>query len=333
MIEMIKGAMDELSVGDPWHLSTDVGPVIDEEARAGIAEYVAAARKDGRVLHELTVPERGTYVAPALIKVNGIKDMQREIFGPVLHVATFKGTQIEGVIEAINATGYGLTFGLHTRIDTRVQEVTDAIHAGNIYVNRNQIGAIVGSQPFGGEGLSGTGPKAGGPNYITRYQAPEAPSVAGEAWPDAADVSAINKRLGFAESDAAMSEVLMPGPTGELNRLALIPRKPLLCMGPGQAAQDAQLRSVQRLGGVAVTADGALTPEHLIELQGFSGVLWWGDAKAARAYETALARRDGPILPLIAAQPDLGHIVVERHLCVDTTAAGGNAALLAGEEG
>jgi RHH-type transcriptional regulator, proline utilization regulon repressor / proline dehydrogenase / delta 1-pyrroline-5-carboxylate dehydrogenase len=332
MIEMIKGAMDELSIGNPWDLSTDVGPVIDEEARSGIADYVDAARADGRVLHELTVPEGGTFVTPALIKVSGIKDMQREIFGPVLHVATFKGSQIDQVVDAINATGYGLTFGLHTRIDTRVQEVTDAIHAGNIYVNRNQIGAIVGSQPFGGEGLSGTGPKAGGPNYLTRYQAHEAATVEGESWSGAADFGAINKRLGFAESDAAMSELLMPGPTGELNRLALIPRKPLLCMGPGQAAQDAQLRAVQKLGGVAVTADGALTPQQLVDLKGFSGVLWWGDAEAARAYDTALASREGAILQLITGQPDLGHIVVERHLCVDTTAAGGNAALLAGEE-
>ncbi len=176
LIEMIKGAMDELAVGDPWHLSTDVGPVIDTEAQAGIRAHVEAARKAGRVLHELAAPE-GCFIAPAMLRVTGIAALEREIFGPVLHVATFKGADLEKVVAAINATGYGLTFGLHSRIDTRVQELSDQVHAGNLYVNRNQIGAVVGSQPFGGEGLSGTGPKAGGPLYLQRIAAP-APAAA-----------------------------------------------------------------------------------------------------------------------------------------------------------
>src|SRR6056297_2546526 len=154
--EMLTGAMDALAVGTPWTLVTDCGPVIDEEARAGIAEHIQKARADGRLMHELKTPNSGTYIAPTLIKVGGIEDMEREIFGPVLHLATFKSRNLDKVIGAINATGYGLTFGLMTRIDDRVQHVTEAVHAGNIYVNRNQIGAIVGSQPFGGEGMSGT---------------------------------------------------------------------------------------------------------------------------------------------------------------------------------
>ena len=119
--------------------------------------------EDGRVIAELKAPEGGTYIAPTIIKVKGIGDLEREIFGPVLHLATFKSRDLDKVIDAINGTGYGLTFGLHTRIDDRVQHVAERIEAGNVYINRNQIGAIVGSQPFGGEGLSGTGPKAGGP--------------------------------------------------------------------------------------------------------------------------------------------------------------------------
>ena len=167
MIPMIQGAMDELVVGDPWDLATDVGPVIDAGAQGDIADYIAA--NGNRVIHKLDVPARGTFIPPTMLRVGGIADLEREIFGPVLHVATFRGDELDRVVADINARGFGLTFGLHTRIDSRVQEVSEAIHVGNIYVNRNQIGAIVGSQPFGGEGLSGTGPKAGGPNYLPRF--------------------------------------------------------------------------------------------------------------------------------------------------------------------
>ncbi len=149
--------------------------MIDAEARDGIAAHVEAARRDGRLLKQLSAPQTGTFIGPAVIRVPGIAAMEREIFGPVLHVATFKAGQVAQVIKDINATGYGLTFGLHTRIDDRVQEVISALQVGNAYVNRNQIGAVVGSQPFGGEGLSGTGPKAGGPDYLHRFTAQPAP--------------------------------------------------------------------------------------------------------------------------------------------------------------
>ncbi len=121
-------------------------------------------------MKELAAP-KGIFVGPTVIRVKGIADMPREIFGPVLHIAHFAAGQVDAVVAAVNATGYGLTFGLHTRIDDRVQSVIEALHVGNTYVNRNQIGAVVGSQPFGGEGLSGTGPKAGGPSYLARFTA------------------------------------------------------------------------------------------------------------------------------------------------------------------
>lgn len=192
--EMLTGAMDALSMGKPWSLSTDVGPVIDEEARQGIAAHIEQARADGRLIHEIPSPNSGCFIAPTLIKVNGIEDMQREIFGPVLHMATFKSRNLDKVIGAINGTGYGLTFGLMTRIDDRVQHVTEAVHAGNIYVNRNQIGAIVGSQPFGGEGLSGTGPKAGGPNYLARYTSRPADHT-DATWDGTMDAKAVQSAL------------------------------------------------------------------------------------------------------------------------------------------
>ena len=331
LTEMLIGAMDALTVDNPWHLATDCGPVIDEEARAGIAAHIQKARTEGRLLHELKTPNAGTYIAPTLIKVGGIKEMEREIFGPVLHLATFKSGDLDRVIDAINAIGYGLTFGLMTRIDDRVQHVTEAVRAGNIYVNRNQIGAIVGSQPFGGEGMSGTGPKAGGPHYLARFTARPAP-VTGGKWGAAMSANAAQKALDAANAATRTprAALVLPGPTGESNRLTTHLRPALLCLGPGTEIAAMQARAVTDLGGVAVEATGRVDPEALVTMGGLSGVLWWGEAGEARIYAQAMARRAGPILPLITGLPDLGHALHERHVCVDTTAAGGNAALLGG---
>ncbi|NBZ87002.1 bifunctional proline dehydrogenase/L-glutamate gamma-semialdehyde dehydrogenase PutA [Rhodobacteraceae bacterium CYK-10] len=334
VLTMLQGAMETLSLGNPWGLETDIGPVIDAEAQKGIADYIAAARNEGRVLAELTAPKGGSFVAPVVLKVKGIAQMPREIFGPVLHVATFKAGEIPAVIASINATGYGLTFGLHTRIDDRVQEVVSNVHVGNVYVNRNQIGAVVGSQPFGGEGLSGTGPKAGGPHYLGRFVTGALPTVGGApeaasgALPTAggARVAGGSLAASAAQVAAAVLRALdLPGPTGESNRLTLIARAPLLCLGPDVAGQVA---AVGALGGRGVAAEG-LEPKALERLEGFSGALWWGEADQARAYVQALAARQGPILPLITGAPDLGHVLQERHICIDTTASGGNAQLLA----
>ncbi|WP_134679820.1 bifunctional proline dehydrogenase/L-glutamate gamma-semialdehyde dehydrogenase PutA [Paracoccus ravus] len=304
LIEMIKGAMDELTVGNPWEVTTDVGPVIDAEAQEGIKSYLA--QKRARVAYALEAPQGGHFIAPTMLTVNGIDDLEREIFGPVLHVATFAAGEIPAVVDAINARGYGLTFGLHTRIDARVQEVSQAIHAGNIYVNRNQIGAVVGSQPFGGEGLSGTGPKAGGPLYLNRFYAPATEATALKA-PEA--------------------EQFMPGPTGEMNRLLISARPTILCLGPSEADRAAQVAAVRALGGEAATGSEQAVLSGKVDA---SAVLWWGNADKGRALAEALAKMDGPIRPLICAMPDAAHVLHERHLCVDTTAAGGNAALLAG---
>jgi RHH-type proline utilization regulon transcriptional repressor/proline dehydrogenase/delta 1-pyrroline-5-carboxylate dehydrogenase len=327
VIAMIKGAMDELVLGDPWEIRTDVGPVIDARAQGTIADYLVEHR--ARILHQLKAPEGGTFIAPTLIEVSGIEALDREIFGPVLHVATFKAEALGKVVAAINAKGFGLTFGLHTRIDQRVQEVAGAIHVGNIYVNRNQIGAVVGSQPFGGEGLSGTGPKAGGPNYLTRFFAPLPAPMRGTAWAGRANVAGLAQEL-KAHAPRQIAESFLPGPTGELNRLTLHSRAPVLCLGPGKAAAAAQKLAVERLGGVGVAVDGAVAPETLTSLEGLSAALWWGEAEEGRSLIQALADRDGEIVQLITALPDVAHVAHERHLCVDTTAAGGNAALLAG---
>ncbi len=328
LINMLTGAMDALRMDLPWYHHTDVGPVIDEEARSSITAHIQTARIEGRLIHEVKTPKSGCFVAPTLIQVTGIADLKREVFGPVLHLATFKADQLDDVIDAINATGYGLTFGLMTRIDDRVQHVSDRIAAGNIYVNRNQIGAIVGSQPFGGEGLSGTGPKAGGPNYLARFGKVEAP-VQAISWSGPATLSLLDAlyRASAAQSGSA---TLLPGPTGESNRLSTHARAPLLCLGPGQQAAETQAAMIRTLGGRAAILDGAIETGELTDLTGFSGALWWGDDDTARALARALASRHGPILPLITGAPDMGHVAHERHICVDTTAAGGNAALLGG---
>jgi RHH-type proline utilization regulon transcriptional repressor/proline dehydrogenase/delta 1-pyrroline-5-carboxylate dehydrogenase len=328
--EMLFGAMEDLALGNPWDIFTDVGPVIDAEAQAGIRAYIEAARAEGRVMKELPSPQGGTFVGPTVIRVKGIAQMEREVFGPVLHIATFKASQIAEVVRAINATGYGLTFGLHTRIDDRVQEVVEAIHAGNVYVNRNQIGAVVGSQPFGGEGLSGTGPKAGGPRYLARFTQAAAPPAEGAGM--VAEEAQVARALSAPRSAPAPQILDLPGPTGESNRLTATARPPLLCLGPTAAAAQAQAEAVRALGGVAVEAAG-LVPEALSRLTGFSGALWWGDEGGARVRVQALARREGPILPLITDRPDAGHVLAERHVCIDTTASGGNAQLLAAVSG
>ena len=169
---MLKGAMAELKVGDPLDFATDVGPVIDEAARVSLEAHKSRMKSEAKTLIDLTLGadcSHGTFVAPAAFELASLAPLKREVFGPVLHVLRYSGDRIAEVCEALNATGFGLTLGLHTRIEAVATEVRRRVRVGNIYINRNQIGAVVGAQPFGGEGLSGTGPKAGGPHYLHRF--------------------------------------------------------------------------------------------------------------------------------------------------------------------
>jgi RHH-type proline utilization regulon transcriptional repressor/proline dehydrogenase/delta 1-pyrroline-5-carboxylate dehydrogenase len=170
MLEMLGGAMDELVIGDPADPATDVGPVIDADAKARIDAYIEARRE--RILHQLPIPAAlagGTFVAPTLIRLDRPADLDREVFGPVLHVVTFKPGAMLETLDEVMASGYGLTLGVHSRIGSAADAVRARARVGNLYVNRSMIGAVVGVQPFGGEGLSGTGPKAGGPHYLPRF--------------------------------------------------------------------------------------------------------------------------------------------------------------------
>ena len=180
VITMLKGAMNALSIGDPSLLTTDVGPVIDTRAKEGLQSHIDKMKQAGRSVYQLKLPKQsdnGSFIPPTLIELEGINELEREQFGPILHVIRYKAKNLDKVIDDVNSTGYGLTFGIHSRIQETVDYVTQRIRAGNLYVNRNMVGAIVGVQPFGGEGLSGTGPKAGGPYYLPRLATERVTSI------------------------------------------------------------------------------------------------------------------------------------------------------------
>ncbi|MBZ2168702.1 MULTISPECIES: bifunctional proline dehydrogenase/L-glutamate gamma-semialdehyde dehydrogenase PutA [Marinobacter] len=375
LLEMLYGAMEELGIGDPWLLSTDVGPVIDETARKKIVDHCKKFEDQGKLLKKLPVPDNGLFVSPAVLKVSGIEELEEEIFGPVLHVATFEAKDLDKVVDSINAKGYGLTFGMHSRVDRRVEHVASRIKVGNTYINRNQIGAIVGSQPFGGEGLSGTGPKAGGPQYVRRFMKGETTVVSADTGAKSIGASKLQKLIDQvgamkaprpearealikpifgavpAPLDAHKEE--LPGPTGELNRLSNHARGVVLCLGPDRATAleqagtalsqgnqvvviasgiEGAVKDAARAGLPITGAEGLLASDALTQASGFEAVVSCADQSLLREYRLALSKRDGALLPLITEHKLDQRFVIERHLCVDTTAAGGNASLIAAAE-
>lgn len=169
MITMIKGAASELVVGDPRKVETHIGPVIDAEAKAGLDAHIMAMRQSAKTHFVGHAPTDGTYVAPHLFEIANVSDLKREVFGPILHVVRWRSSDLPKLLDEIDGLGYGLTLGVHTRIDAVRDQIIDRLDAGNCYINRNMIGAVVGTQPFGGSRLSGTGPKAGGPDYLRRF--------------------------------------------------------------------------------------------------------------------------------------------------------------------
>ncbi len=172
VIAMLSGAIEELTVGDPLDYATDIGPVIDATAQDVLDAHKVRMQRQGRRLVEVRMPSAcrvGTYVTPAAFEIGNLAMFEREVFGPILHVVRYQRGHLDKVVAAINASGFGLTLGLHSRIASVADYVAEHARVGNLYVNRNQIGAVVGVQPFGGEGLSGTGPKSGGPNYLVRF--------------------------------------------------------------------------------------------------------------------------------------------------------------------
>ena len=321
LVTMLRGAMDCLTLGNPWDISTDVGPVIDAKAHTMISEYIDGHRQAGTLIHESSsefptaAQTINLWIKPTLVKVSGIEDMDREIFGPVLHIATYKANELNRVVESINNSGYGLTFGLHTRIDDRVQQVVETIHAGNVYVNRNQIGAVVGSQPFGGEGLSGTGPKAGGPWYIPRLMNI---GVAEDTLPHAAK----NENAGL----------VLPGPTGESNHWRTVPRSPVLIIDNGSPEVQKTEQASRALGCETLRIKASKAQTDLISAidscKAAAVVAPQSSAQDRLNYRTQMSQGNGALIPLLNSADDPSRLLMERHVCIDTTAAGGNASLL-----
>ena len=331
LLEMLLGAMAELRVGDPGRLATDVGPVIDEEARANILRHIEAMRRAGRRVHQLARRaehplDAGTFVLPTLIEIGGVAELGREVFGPVLHFVRYRREELDALLGQVNGTGYGLTMGLHTRIDETIARVVAAAHAGNVYVNRNMVGAVVGVQPFGGEGLSGTGPKAGGPLYLYRLLA---------------------QRPGDVLARVPTGE--LPGPTGERNVYTLVPRTAVLCLAENDRDRVVQLEAVRKAGSRAIWPADAraqyerLPPEQQAHVAlardwaapgvAFDAVLLHGSTDELAQVQRKLAAREGPVISVERleagdTQVPLERLVVERALSVNTAAAGGNASLM-----
>ena len=354
VLAMLRGAMAELAVGNPDRLSTDIGPVISADARAGIAGHIGAMRAAGHPTHSAVLPDgcaHGTFVPPTLIEIGRLADLRREVFGPVLHVVRFPRDGLEPLLDAIDATGYGLTFGLHTRIDETVDRVLARVGAGNVYVNRNLIGAVVGVQPFGGRGLSGTGPKAGGPLYLRRLLSarpcraalpPGTPPPVAEAWRDwltqnghdAADCAAC-----LAATPVGL-ELELTGPVGERNIYQTVPRGRVLCRALDLAGVLRQVSAVLATGNRALVA-GIVIPNLPPSLKDWiepadpdapcDAVLFDGPEPALLALLRRLAEPEGPIVPVYVARPDypLDGLVQERSISINTAAAGGNANLMA----
>ncbi len=366
-LAMLKGALRELEIGDPRALSVDVGPVITAEARDGILSHLAEMRARGHAVDSLPLPEacrHGTFVAPTIVEIARIADVEREVFGPVLHVLRFRRGALDRLVADINATGYGLTFGLHTRIDETIARVLGRVEAGNVYVNRNVIGAVVGVQPFGGSGLSGTGPKAGGPLYLGRLLAvPPATALdgltGGEAPPAARAYADWLHGAGHAaeaercRADLAQSRLgalgVLPGPVGERNVYALRPRGPVAALATGPVGLRIQVGAILATGNVAVVERAAapalaglpaavaaqvLVVDDWHAVAGLRGVLFEGDAEALGALSRRVAARPGPILALEAVRSaerepyPLVRLLEECSVSTNTAAAGGNASLM-----
>jgi len=314
---MLCGAMQALVVGPPEAADCDVGPVIDAAAQARISAHIAR----NKLLFQTTAPENGYFVAPTILSVSGISDLHEEIFGPVLHLARYDAGDLDRVIEDINASGYGLTFGFHSRIDDRVQKVVSRVNVGNLYINRNQIGAVVGSQPFGGHGLSGTGPKAGGPRYLPRFAAQSLMTAEGPL-PPQMSLAELEQAFASQPPQEGHSTEDLPGPTGESNRYLLRPRSRILCMGPGA---ETRAQSARDMGCRAIAAEIAMA--DVTKIPDLQAVVYAGPQ--ARLLRQALSARRGAIVPLLMDETFERWLVSEQSICINTTAAGGNPALLA----
>lgn len=367
MVNIIKGAMDELVVGKPTQLTTDIGPVIDAEAQQNLLAHINKMKGVAKAYHEIKTAadvddNNSTFVRPILFELNNLNELQREVFGPVLHVVRYRASELDQLIDQINAKGYALTSGVHSRIEGTVDHIRDRIEAGNIYVNRNIVGAVVGVQPFGGHGLSGTGPKAGGSFYLQRLvRTPEwvAPTLSriGQADEDALKrLETLVHKLPFnaEEKKAAAAalgharvrtlrkaETVLVGPTGERNSLSWRSPERVWVHGGNllqafSALTELAAAGIQTvvepnspLASYSADLDGLLQVNSKPENAGISHVAAIEPLSSERKQE--LAGRDGALIRILPSEQglDILQVFEEISCSINTTAAGGNASLMA----
>jgi len=431
--------MQTLELADPCFLSADIGPVINDAALRMLRSHAEHIKTRGKLIYQMEVPEglTGHYFGPLAVEINDLSVLTQEVFGPVLHVIRYDADQLDQVLAQIKATGYGLTMGIHSRIEETVRYIYERSDVGNTYVNRNMIGAVVGVQPFGGTGLSGTGPKAGGPHYLRRLcvcpaewvssidhglrvvapdpvpkstnidldHALDALKASENLWRNVsihdrikicarvADLFMQNKAqfiqllndqnyaqnlstevkqvqyqsaleaLRFYTVEAERNLVaaqILPGPTGELNKLALNPRGIVLCITPwyspllastgnrvvikpAQQSSNLVLALVELFYQAGVpktvlqilTGSGSDLGATLLRRSEVNAVMFTGAVQTAQAIRKTLAERDGSLVPLILeedARCYIERLTIERTLSINTTANGGNASLLSFKE-
>ena len=367
MLAIIKGAMDELVIGKPVQLTTDVGPVIDAEAQQNLQSHINKMKGVAKSYHEVKAasdvdPAKSTFVLPILFELNNLNELTREVFGPVLHVVRYRADELDQIIDQINSKGYALTSGVHSRIEGTVKRIRERIEAGNVYVNRNIVGAVVGVQPFGGHGMSGTGPKAGGSFYLQKLtRIPEwvAPPLSRIGQADEAALKrleALIHKLPFnaEEKKAAASalgharirtlrqaESVLVGPTGERNAMSWRAPKRVWVHGGSLLQAFCALTELAAAGIVTVvepdsplasyTADleGLLQVNSKPESTGVHHVAALSPLDSSRKQE--LANRDGALIRILPSEQglDILQVFEEISCSVNTTAAGGNASLMA----
>lgn len=346
LLHMLRGAMVELRTGHCDRLSCDVGPIIDRQAKSTIDQYLDQLQRQGRQVFQTALESDtnfGWFVPPTLVEVPAVEDVSREIFGPVLHIVRYRREQLDTLVNAINRLGYGLTLGIHTRLDETVQQVINHACAGNVYINRNMVGAVVGVQPFGGNRLSGTGPKAGGPLYVLRLLASlQKPPVFLEA-------------LTSEQNPDRASEYTLSGPTGERNTYKLQPKTVVLCVSSTEIGIQHQSAITSSVGIKPIwlntpaleswremrrqdTREWSICEQGELDQLPFEAVLFEGDRDTLLALVQRLWRRSGPLVPIHSRSTEqlemLEHyrieiLLHEKAISNNTAAAGGNATLMA----
>ncbi|MDO4997968.1 MAG: bifunctional proline dehydrogenase/L-glutamate gamma-semialdehyde dehydrogenase PutA [Neisseria sp.] len=365
MVSMIKGAMNELRVGNPRLLNTDVGPVIDAEAQQNLQKHIDKMKSVAKSHHQIQIADdaqNATFIAPIMFELDNLNQLEREVFGPVLHIVRYAANELDQLIDQINSKGYALTHGIHSRIDATIAHIRSRIEAGNVYVNRNIVGAVVGVQPFGGHGLSGTGPKAGGPFYLqrlsrlTQWKIPQLSRIGKADETALAQVEKVLHKLPLEQAEKIalaanlgtarvhtlrQAEVVLAGPTGERNALSWHAPKRVWVYGGNLQTAYAALITLAASGIVSVVNSDSPLAAYTAELNGLVEVNN-NPANAGISHVIALetlsseqkqvlAQNSGPLIRIVAAENgvDVFQVFEEISCSTNTTAAGGNASLMA----